>query len=31
MLFLKSPNPGDDKKLKEEKKEIMALTSKEES
>lgn len=25
MLFLKTPNPGDDKKLKEEKAKIMAL------
>ena len=31
MLFVKSPNPGDDKKLKSEKVEIMALASKEES
>ena len=30
MLFVKSPNPGDDKKLKAEKVEIMALASKEE-
>lgn len=30
MLFLKAPSPGDDKKLKAEKSEIMALTSQEE-
>ena len=30
MLFMKAPNPGDDKKLKAEKVEIMALNSAEE-
>ena len=30
MLFMKAPNPGDDKKLKAEKVEIMALMSAEE-
>ena len=30
MLFLKAPEPGDDKKLKSEKVEIMALSSAEE-
>ena len=27
MLFMKAPNPGDDKKLKAEKVEIMAMKS----
>ena len=30
MLFMKAPNPGDDKKLKAEKVEIMAMKSEEE-
>ena len=30
MLFMKAPNPGDDKKLKAEKVEIMAMKSQEE-
>ena len=30
MLFMKPPNPGDDKKLKSEKVEIMAMKSQEE-
>ena len=30
MLFIKAPNPGDDKKLKAEKVEIMAMKSEEE-
>ena len=30
ILFMKAPDPGDDKKLKAEKVEIMALNNKEE-
>ena len=30
MLFMKAPNPGDDKKLKAEKDQIMAMKSQEE-